>query len=442
MDLTVTNVFLEFFSALIIAIIFAACISEKREDGVVDGYFITILEANFALLVTHAFSQIIEVGPETIILLKILTSITFFLNHASMALFACYIVNYVKKYDVKRLIRIDKASIIILLIESVLWTAFIFNETVVEFSEQNGIVYKSIYVFCFFGVFLCAAGICYTILYYQEEIGKKNIFGLIFYIFLPLISLCFVVFWDATLVYLCMTISSVILYTSIHVNQTIEIATQEKIIADQKNEIIKSRTRLLVSQMQPHFLYNVLNTIYYLCEKEPKTAQKAINNFSDYLRINLDSIREDDVIPFENELKHVQTYIELEKLRFEDELNVEYRIETRNFDVPSLSLQPIVENAVKHGIGKKVGGGTVIISSEEEESDYVVTVSDDGVGFNPDSQAETKKQDGRKHVGMESVENRIRIICNGMMTVESTMNKGTTVVIRIPKEKDIEMMNE
>lgn len=209
---------------------------------------------------------------------------------------------------------------------------------------------------------------------------------------------------------------------------------QKELLRYQKmqNEILQMRVSIMVSQIQPHFLYNSLTSIAQLCEKNPSKAKKATIEFSEYLRRNMNSLKEQAPVPFESELKHLETYLSLEKMRFGDELNVEYDIETTNFLIPSLTVQPLVENSVKHGVGMKEDGGTVTIATREFEDRYEVIVSDDGVGFDT-----TKKpNDGRAHVGMENVRNRLKTMCNALLNIESTVGKGTVATITIPKEEN------
>ena len=100
---------------------------------------------------------------------------------------------------------------------------------------------------------------------------------------------------------------------------------QEKQLIEKELELSDSRIKVMVSQIQPHFLYNTLNSIYHLCEKDNRMAQQAISDFSDYLRMNLKSLDHTEPIPFKEELRHVKTYLHLEKMRFEEDLRVEYR---------------------------------------------------------------------------------------------------------------------
>ncbi|MGN0442640.1 MAG: sensor histidine kinase [Acutalibacteraceae bacterium] len=200
---------------------------------------------------------------------------------------------------------------------------------------------------------------------------------------------------------------------------------------EMQNEMLQMRVSIMVSQIQPHFLYNSLTSIAQLCEKEPSKAKKATIEFSEYLRRNMNSLKEKAPVPFESELKHLETYLSLEKMRFGDELNIEYDIETTDFMIPSLTVQPLVENAVKHGVGMLEDGGTVTIATREYDNRFEVIVSDDGVGFDPAKVG----NDGRTHVGMENVRNRLKSMCNAVLNIESKVGAGTKATITIPKEE-------
>ena len=203
---------------------------------------------------------------------------------------------------------------------------------------------------------------------------------------------------------------------------------RENLLVREK-ELEDMRIRIVLSQIQPHFIFNVLNTIYYLCGKDVKQAREAISSFSDYLRANMAAIHQEVPVSVSQEMSFVEKYLYLEKLRFGEELNIEYDLQGGNFYLPALSVQPIVENAVKHGTGAKLDGGTVRIATREEEDAFVVTVSDDGVGFDPDKDL----SDGREHVGIRNVRERVQKMCGGSLSITSREGEGTTAVIRIPK---------
>lgn len=201
-----------------------------------------------------------------------------------------------------------------------------------------------------------------------------------------------------------------------------------------EQELQESRISIMLSQLQPHFLFNVLNSIYYLCGTNPDDARVVVNKFSSYLRNNLESINQKTMIPFSEELDHIQTYLELEKIRFDEELTVVYDIQTDDFFLPILTVQPLVENAVKHGVTKKRGGGIVTLATREETDGFVVTVTDTGIGFDPAHYLD----DGKTHIGIQNVRQRLEHMAGGTLEITSAPGCGTTAVIRLPKKKEIE----
>lgn len=217
--------------------------------------------------------------------------------------------------------------------------------------------------------------------------------------------------------------------------ENIRAAMREKELIAERNrlqvELQNSHISIMLSQIQPHFLYNTLNTIHYLCGKDAVTAQSAVSSFSDYLRNNLDSIDCNELILFDKELQHIQTYLELEKIRFGEELEIVYDIQTTSFLLPILTVQPLVENAVKHGTSKKRGGGSVTISTKECENYFEIKVCDTGVGFDMQRFAD----DGKKHMGIANVRERLFMMCGGSLEIKSEVDKGTEATVLIPKKE-------
>jgi LytS/YehU family sensor histidine kinase len=213
-------------------------------------------------------------------------------------------------------------------------------------------------------------------------------------------------------------------------NSFIKAARAEKM----ENELIQSKISIMLSQIQPHFLYNTLVVIRQLCDINPKTAKEAITEFATYLRGNLDSLTLNSNIPFEKEMEHIENYVSLEKKRFGDKINLEYDIECLDFDVPSLTVQTIVENAIRHGITKRKEGGTVTIRTRETKKYYEIEVHDNGVGM--DLTKPPEYSDNRSHIGLDNVRKRVESICNGEVLFNSTPNIGTTVYMSIPKPKE------
>ena len=202
---------------------------------------------------------------------------------------------------------------------------------------------------------------------------------------------------------------------------------KEKITLDA--ELARSRISTLMSQIHPHFIYNTLGSIEQLCELDPPKAAKLVNDFSKYLRGNFGKIDNTRLIRVSKELEHTEYYIGIEKVRFPD---IEFITEMtcRDFSVPALTIQPIVENAVKHGILKRDSGGTVKVRIYETDSSYFITVKDNGVGF------DVSELENENHIGLRNIKSRLDAMCGGILHIESISGVGTKITVEIPKEAD------
>lgn len=193
-------------------------------------------------------------------------------------------------------------------------------------------------------------------------------------------------------------------------------------------ELTERRIATMISQIKPHFIYNTLGSIAHLCLKQPEKAAELTRDFSQYLRGNFGELENNKPILLSKELEHVKHYVNIEKVRFPD-ITVDFDVRSDDFFLPALSVQPLVENAIKHGLMGLESGGSVTISVYETDTDYCVKVSDNGVGFDT-----ALKSDGRQHIGINNIRERLSAICGGRLTIDSTPGKGTTAVIYIPKE--------
>ena len=196
-----------------------------------------------------------------------------------------------------------------------------------------------------------------------------------------------------------------------------------------EKELEDSRVATMLSQIQPHFIYNTLGTVEQLCKEQPEVASNLVHHFSLYLRGNFSELDNKAPILLSKELEHVRHYVEIEHIRFPD-MEIRFELDSEDFLLPALSVQPLVENAIKHGLMGLEIGGTVTVSAYETEKDYCVSVVDDGVGFDT-----TILLDGREHIGIRNIRGRIAAMCGGTLTVESAPGKGTKAVITIPKER-------
>ena len=226
-----------------------------------------------------------------------------------------------------------------------------------------------------------------------------------------------------------MVLFIVLLVVPSHINATArakELEIEQKLL---KQELQEKRISTMLSQMKPHFIFNTLNTIYHLCDLDPAKAKSTISSFSMYLRNNINNLEQSEMIHFEKELSFINVYLDIEKVRFDDELQIVYDIGVSNFKLPVLTVQPIVENAVKHGTSKKEGISYLYISTRETDAFYEIEIRDTGVGFD----TSIHPNDGRKHIGVSNVRQRLATLCNGTLTIESTPDVGTTAIIKIPK---------
>ncbi len=263
-----------------------------------------------------------------------------------------------------------------------------------------------------------------VIIRYRKYLQRREFFSFLFYLVLPILAMVIQMkVYGLALLYIASTLSILVIYSGIQTEQVRRL--QEKEL-----ELTENRIAIMLSQIQPHFLYNSLVVIQQLCDLDPAMAKEAATEFACYLRSNMDSLTIKKPIAFQQEIEHVENYLSLEKKRFGNRVNVVYDIQETDFMLPPLTLQPIVENAVRHGITKKEAGGTVTISTKLQNEEYVIIVADDGAGFCTDK----KLDDGRAHVGIENVSNRVARMCNGRLNIASTPGEGTEVTIFIPKQ--------
>ena len=205
---------------------------------------------------------------------------------------------------------------------------------------------------------------------------------------------------------------------------------QELKIQERDIQLSEYNTKLMLTQVQPHFMLNTLSTIQYLCKHDSDAAFETISDFSVYLRNNMEFAQAKDLISFEKELSHIEKYVAIEKKRFGERINVLYDIKEKDFELPPLSVQPLVENAIKHGISKKRCGGTVELSTWRGVDSVHIIIKDDGIGFD----VEKPYSSDRVHLGLSIVKDRLKRMCGGDVVITSEENKGTICEITIPIE--------
>ncbi len=193
----------------------------------------------------------------------------------------------------------------------------------------------------------------------------------------------------------------------------------------------EQRIQLMISQIQPHFLFNTLSTIQALCLIDPDKASDTVGKFGVYLRQNLESLNQPGLIPFDKELEHVRLYADIEMIRFPF-IKVEYFIEDRAFSLPALSVQPLVENAIRHGVRVR-DEGLVTVRTWKDLNAHIISITDNGCGFD----VKAAEQSDKSHIGIRNVRERLEKMCGGTLTIKSMIGEGTSVLISIPSEKGI-----
>ena len=203
----------------------------------------------------------------------------------------------------------------------------------------------------------------------------------------------------------------------------------EKILRQKEEELQQARIQTMINQIRPHFIYNTLSSISMICDSDPKRAMEVTDNFNHYLQANFSAIATTDPVPFAAELEHTKAYLGVQTALYMDKLKVEYNTEFMDFKLPPLTLQPIVENSIKHGIAQTHQTEHIIISTSKTDQGTTILVEDDGPGFTDDDFAYTNSE---AHIGINNVTLRLQIMCGGTLNITPRQEGGTIVTILIP----------
>lgn len=259
----------------------------------------------------------------------------------------------------------------------------------------------------------------------RGQLNKYSYRALMSYMLMPLLS--------SVVAAVCQNADDVMtmgLTMSLMIIYLINHLLAEKLRAEEEEMIIHTKVELLMSQVKPHFIFNALATITYLYEAGKPNASRIMSAFCKYLRNALDFDHQSTLSTFQEDLDHLDSYVTIERVRFPDTV-VEYKFEATDFELPFYTMQPLVENAIKHGTRPTGTGGHVIVATRETDSAIELSVTDDGIGFVP----WTVPDDGKRHLGLVNTRARVEQLCGGTMEVISSPGKGARVTIRLPKNK-------
>lgn len=198
-------------------------------------------------------------------------------------------------------------------------------------------------------------------------------------------------------------------------------------IKEQEKETENLKLRLSLNEIRPHFIFNSLLAIKQLCVEDPKAAAAALQHFATYLRANLDALSGEELVDFDRELDCIKEYVALEQADPASGFRVVYDTGFTDFKIPLMSVEPMVENSIRHGISRQ--NGLITVSSSIEDNNVVVCVEDNGSGFG----SETRQQAEHRSIGIQNSKDRLKYLCNGDLSIINT-GKGTIVRITIPLE--------
>jgi hypothetical protein len=415
---------MDLFSVLITFVILVGVLLGKR--NAMNEYFPILLLMNALMVFADMGVQAFAGDPENITSLKGALILQGSLTYVSLSGFNLYVDKLITRKMGKRpLFRIIPFVICIIMI--LFWISSAIHGYAFKVNNDGTYQQGQLYFFVVLVACIMAIYIFFRILvnHLTKVLDGAVCVALYLFIIVPLIALFPALAFEClSLFYSAVTVSYLIMFIAIHV-------TTEQHVVEQKMDDTLMQTDLIISELQPHFMFNSLTNIKYLIKKNPDLAVEAMDKFTKYLRRNLDTVENSDLIPFAEELEHTKTYLWLEQLRFAD-LKVEYSIDTDEFYIPPLSLQPIVENSVKHGVTKKLGGGTVKIFVREEKDCYKIIVKDDGLGFN----AEALKNEDKDNIGLKDIRKRLYAMNKSKVNIASTEGVGTTVTYSIMKGED------
>ena len=212
---------------------------------------------------------------------------------------------------------------------------------------------------------------------------------------------------------------------------------RERLLRRREEELRDEKIRAMMSQMRPHFIYNTLASIYELCREDPDQAMQVIDDFTVYLQANFNAITATELIPFSEELRHTKAYLAVETALHGDDFSVDYDLETAAFRLPPLTLQPIVENAVKHGLGPGYCPVHIAVRTRVVPEGVRILVENDGAPYDPAAEREAQG-------GLRILRERLELMCGGTLSIrildEQPPKRGTAVTISL-RDRPSKLLN-
>ena len=426
------NAIIEIFGGLLMIFVIITALTAKLEKGLLR-YVVLAAAFTFVAVVGDAVAALFRGMPGTGARWAVLLGNFFgaFGSHwcaVSYFLILLYVYKDVdlKTYRIFQYIVLSLCTLMTLFVIVSQFTGWLYT-----ISDEN--IYKRGPLFFVSGIYtvVCIAIALIYMIVRRKQSDKKISLNAALYILIPFAGIVLqYLFYGGVFLQISLFILMLSVLYRVQRMQTERILEQQAALSQREVELAQSKDQMLLGQVRPHFIYNALSAIRHIEGNPPETKQ-AITDFANYMRGNLSALSSEELISIEKELEHVKTYVGLEKLRFGDKIKVDFDVQDTAFSLPPLSVQILVENAIKHGITAKYDGGTVSVRIWREGDTHIIEVKDDGVGFDPSA-----IKDDPKHIGLNSVRNRLSHFVSGEMQIRSTIGEGSVIVLKIPDKKE------
>lgn len=433
--LAVFQAALELWGAMVCLICFFIIRSGRKSEYAINTWLMAALMIECVQLLSDAAALFFRGKPGTLAfyMVRISNFDVFLSNFALGIVLAFYVTRLIvggdseKKRRWRNLICLIGAAGAVLLIISQ------FTGLYYYFDESNIYHRASLYWLNMFIAFLMILNSVIMVMRFRKNIHRVSYIAVLIYLVFPLLMVVVQLFvYGISLTNIANAMAMLFLVLVHESDKSSRIIEQEQLLSSQKVEISEARVNLMISQIQPHFISNTLLTIQGMYNEGSEKADEIMNSFIHYLQQSFSELSSNKSVGVSSDIKHAINYSKIAMARWPD-MTIEYDIMCESFSVPAMTIQPLVENAVRHGLLPLESGGRVLVSTYEDEKYNYISVTDNGVGFDVDNPV-PKYQDGRAHIGLSNIRDRIRLMCDGEMKIKSAPGEGTEVIIKIPKE--------
>lgn len=428
------NVTADLFCVIMSVILITFLLKNREKGSKSFAMFVLMNVVNCVALITNILSFHFLDNPSARTFITVVLSINYIAGYVMNGMFSIYLTYYINRNQKKVTYHFSHVMMTCIVIACLGVFINLFNNMYFLIDEEGRHIRGPLFnVAQIIAVLILAADNVFVLVNLKKMELKEFLSILSFGIF-PFVAFVFqAIFEGIIVVYDAAAFSFLVIFMQLYLEQ-------KKASAEKNAEIEKNNVAVMISQLQPHFLYNSLANIKVLCKMDPEYAATSVDNFAKYLRGNLESVVEHDLVHFERELEHVKTYLELEKMRFQDKLTIEYDIQETDFFIPFLTVQLLVENSVRHGIGKLNRAGYVKVSTSRTDNEIKIVVEDNGVGFDAEKfETELRRSDSLNEYPehtLPALIKRVKEMSNGVVEVNSRIGYGTKIVVHLPQSID------